>query len=55
MWGGVPAHIIGRFDALYQKRMEENKEYGVAFYDENMCWKIFNEKHKDNNGINGES
>ena len=34
--------------------MRENIEYDTTIYDENMCWKIFDKKHRDSNEINGE-
>lgn len=42
--GGVPANVIGEFDSLYKKRLEESAQ--EEEYDAASCWKMFYEQHQ---------
>ena len=40
--GGVPARVIGSFEALYEKRMHASEDY----FDAEEGWKKFNAEHR---------
>ena len=40
--GGVPARVIGRFDALYEKRMQSSEDY----FNAEEGWKKFDAEHQ---------
>lgn len=42
---GVPARVIGSFDELYERRIQESVEDGG--YHPEICWKRFNESHQE--------
>lgn len=44
--GGVPAKVIGSFDDLYRRRIEESKEIETDIYPVEFCWEYFEEIHK---------
>jgi len=44
--GGVPARVIGSFDELYHKRIEESKDIVGEIYPPEVCWERFNQTHK---------
>lgn len=52
--GGVPAVVIGSFDELYKKRIEESRGITDEFYPVDLCWKRFNQQHRSENVIEGE-
>ena len=43
---GVPAKVIGRFEDLYDKRVQESKTFEDIEYSPKECWKRFYEKRK---------
>ena len=44
--GGVPARVIGSFNKLYEKRYEETLQLNGGKYTPEVCWKLFDEKHR---------
>lgn len=44
---GVPARVIGRFEDLYEKRLQESDTLEDNGYSPEECWKRFYEKRKD--------
>lgn len=40
--GGVPAKIIGSFDELYKKRLDESSQIKKSEYTAEECWECFN-------------
>ena len=47
--GGVPARVIGSFDDLYKKRIEESKDIDTEIYPVDLCWERFDKAHGNNN------
>lgn len=45
--GGVPAKVIGSFDDLYKRRLEESNSFTLSQYTPDYCWKKFKENHKE--------
>lgn len=45
--GGVPAKVIGSFDDLYIRRLEESEKIQEERYTPEHCWRQFQEDHKE--------
>lgn len=45
--GGVPAKVIGSFDDLYHKRLEESENFEEPRYTPEYCWTKFKENRKE--------
>jgi len=43
---GVPAKVIGKFDDLYKKRLEESMQIEEDEYSPSVCWQRFYDAHK---------
>lgn len=43
--GGVPARVIGSFDELYKKRLEESDRITEEKYTPEYCWRQFYKDH----------
>ena len=44
--GGNPAKVIGSFDDLHKRRIEDFNEIGVKYDDVEYMWHIFEKEHK---------
>ena len=45
---GIPAKVIGSFDDLYKKRLEESLSLNSEKYTADVCWELFYKTHKNN-------
>lgn len=43
--GGIPAKVIGDFNTLYQKRIDESNQFSGE-YTAKKCWEMFKQKHQ---------
>ena len=42
---GIPAKVIGSFDDLYKKRLEESLSLNSEKYTADVCWELFYKTH----------
>lgn len=45
--GGVPARVIGSFDDLYRRRLQESGAIGEDGYTPEYCWEVFKNNHRE--------